>query len=126
MSLARRLRRERAPHAPSSTKLAVLGALYRQGPLAAHQLSDADRIQPQSLTRTLTALTADGLIDRHVDPTDRRRSVISITQAGRDVLAFSMADSDRWLGGELASLTPAEQAVLALAAELMERLAERP
>jgi DNA-binding MarR family transcriptional regulator len=124
MRLSRRLRSERAPSALSSTKLSVLGTLHRQGELPARALSDADRIQPQSLTRTLSALHADGLIARRPDPKDRRRSLISLTAAGREALARDMEQRDRWLEARLATLSPAERGILALAAELMERIAE--
>src|SRR5438309_1145301 len=96
MHLGRRLRHERARDALSSTKLSVLGALQRRGELSPGELSDADRIQPQSLTRTLAALQADGLIARRSDPADRRRSLVALTARGRDALEHDMAQRDRW------------------------------
>jgi DNA-binding MarR family transcriptional regulator len=102
----------------------VLGTLHRQGESAARALSDADRIQPQSLTRTLSALHADGLIARRPDPDDGRRSLISLTDAGRRALARDMEQRDRWLAARLAELSAAEGAILALAAELMEWIAD--
>lgn len=49
--LARRLRTERSPQALSQSKVSVLAQLRRNGPTGAKALADADRMQPQSLTR---------------------------------------------------------------------------
>ena len=124
MRLSRRLRRERSPGALSSTKLSVLGTLHRRGEVSARELSDAELIQPQSLTRTLNALLAEGLITRRPDPGDARRSLISLTEQGRDALAHDMRQRDAWLESRLADLSPGERGILALAAELMEQIAD--
>jgi hypothetical protein len=48
---------------------------------------------------------------------------LAITAKGADALAHDMAARDAWLAGALHELTPAERGVLALAAQLMERIA---
>jgi DNA-binding MarR family transcriptional regulator len=109
---------------PCESKLSVLAALHRSGELTARQIADLERLQPQSLTRTLHALESAGLVRRRPDPDDRRRARLAITAKGTDALALEMADRDAWLAAALAEhATPAERGVLALAAELMERLA---
>jgi DNA-binding MarR family transcriptional regulator len=124
LRLARRLRRERGPAGLSNAKLSVLAALHRSGELTAREIADVERLQPQSLTRTLQALERAGLVRRRADPDDRRRARLAITAKGIDALALEMADRDAWLAATLAEhATPAERGVLALAAELMERLA---
>jgi DNA-binding MarR family transcriptional regulator len=123
LRLARRLRRERGEAGLSSAKLSVLAVLHRGGEMTARQIADLERLQPQSLTRTLQALEADGLVRRRPDPDDRRRARLAITERGVDALAFDMALRDAWLAAALDQLTPAERGVLALAAELMERIA---
>jgi DNA-binding MarR family transcriptional regulator len=127
LRLARRLRRERGPAALSNAKLSVLAALHRGGEMTARQIADLERLQPQSLTRTLRDLEAAALVRRRADPDDRRRARLAITGKGIDALALEMADRDAWLAAALAEhLTPAERGVLELAAELMQRLAEVP
>jgi DNA-binding MarR family transcriptional regulator len=125
MRLGRRLRMERPEHAASSAELGVLGLLYRRGPMAAGELAWAERVQPQSLTRTLAALEDRGEVQRHLDRADRRRSVLSITESGRAVLLADVAQRDSWLALAMAEqLSPAETQLLMMAGELMERLAE--
>ena len=88
------------------------------------QLAAADRVQPQSLTRTLAALERDGLVSRRQDTRDRRSSWIGLTSEGLEALNDDMADRDRWLDAQIERLSPAEQAILKLATELMHRLAD--
>lgn len=125
MRLSRRLRLERPEHAVPGAELSVLGLLYRRGPLSAGQLAQAERVQPQSLTRTLGALEERGRIARQPDPADRRRSLLSITEAGAELLLADIAQRDSWLALAMADqLSPAETQLLMMAGELMERLAE--
>jgi len=124
MRLGRRLRMERPERAVTSAELSVLGLLYR-GPMSAGELAWAERVQPQSLTRTLAALEERGEISRHPDPADRRRSVLSITESGKAVLLADVVQMDSWLAMAMAGeLSPAETLLLTMAGELMERLAE--
>jgi DNA-binding MarR family transcriptional regulator len=125
LRLARRLRRERGESALSNAKLSVLGVLQRGGEMTARQLADAERVRPQTLTRTLRSLEADGLIARRLDPDDRRQARLVITDRGAAALAGEMAERDEWLAHALAEhLTAAERTLLELAGELMQRLAE--
>ena len=124
-SLGRRLRTDRTSGGQTSLELSVLGHLNRRGALTPGDLAAADRIQPQSLTRTLTSLDASGLISRQPDPSDGRRSLLAITAAGISVLRSEMNQRDRWLAAAMvAELTETERELMRLAGELMERLAD--
>jgi DNA-binding MarR family transcriptional regulator len=123
--LARRLRSERPEAAETLLELSVLGHLYRRGPMTPGALADNERLQPQSLTRALARLERDRLVLRRSDETDRRRSLLALTEAGRLALTRDMARRDAWLAAAMArELTPTEQQLLRLAGDLMERLAE--
>jgi DNA-binding MarR family transcriptional regulator len=125
--LARRLRSERPEHGLPLLKLNVLAQLSRRGPLSPGELAVAEHVLPQSLTRTLAGLEADGLITRRMDEHDRRRSSLALTTAGLDALRRDMRRRDAWLARTMAErLTPTECELLRLAGELMERLAEAP
>ena len=123
--LARRLRVERADEGVPVLALSVLGQLVQYGPATAKQLADADRLRPQTLTRTLNRLEEDGLIARKQDDTDRRQSLIEVTEEGRRRLRAEVAPADAWLAATMrARLTPTEREVLRLAGALMVRLAD--
>ncbi|MFC0540815.1 MarR family winged helix-turn-helix transcriptional regulator [Kutzneria chonburiensis] len=123
--LSRRLRAERPADALAPTKISVLAQLWRNGEMCAGDLADLERIQPQSLTRTLASLAADGLIARRPDPLDRRQAVIGITEQGLAALSEDMQARELWLAKAMdIRLSPAERQLLADAAELMDRLAD--
>jgi DNA-binding MarR family transcriptional regulator len=122
--LSRRLQQERPRNTVSLNKFSLLGHLSRYGPTTVSDLAALERAQPQSLTRPLAGLEADGLIQRGPDPADGRRVLVSVTAAGRSVLATDMRQRDAWLALVLARLSPTERGVLALAADLMERISQ--
>jgi DNA-binding MarR family transcriptional regulator len=123
--LGRRLRHERPAHGETLLQLSVLADLSRHGPMTPGELAVIQRVQPQSLTRTLASLEARHLVGRQAHPRDRRRSLLALTPEGQEVLRADMRQRDSWLALAMEShLTPAEQQLLRLAGELMERLAE--
>ncbi|MFJ9538676.1 MarR family winged helix-turn-helix transcriptional regulator [Streptomyces sp. NPDC101225] len=124
--LNRRLRQERGDGSLSPNQLSVLGHLNRHGPSTPGAVAAAERQLPQSLTRVFAELETEGLIEREAGTADRRRSVLSLTGAGRRALERDMADRDAWLAGALTSLSPTERGVLELAGTLLERLADLP
>jgi DNA-binding MarR family transcriptional regulator len=88
-------------------------------------LAAKERIQPQSLTRTLADLEESKLIGRRPDQIDRRQSLIEITLLGEDLLKNDARRQASWLAVAMSSaLTPAERELLRLAAQLMRQLAE--
>jgi len=124
MQLARRMRLERGDDPLSSSKLVVLGWLVRGGALSPTELAARERVRPQSLTRTLASLEADGLIVRMAGAQDRRQFPVAITEKGLAALNRDMQKRDAWLATAMAErLSPTECEMLRLAAQLMERLA---
>jgi DNA-binding MarR family transcriptional regulator len=104
---------------------AVLGRIDRDGPQSISDLACAERIRPQSMAQTVAELESDGLLRRHPDPADRRRSLIDLTEHGRVALTDDRQRRDGWLARTLTEeLSGEEQAVLTQAVELLRRLAE--
>lgn len=123
--LGRRLRAERLPDALPLGRLGALAHLYRSGPSTPGAMAAALHVQPQSLTRTLAALQADGLVTRVRDATDGRQYRIELTRTGFEAMARDVGHSDAWLRERMASeLNETEREVLRLAAALMDRLAD--
>ncbi len=85
MRLRRRLANERHPdNELSLNAMAVLGALYRQGDLTPSELAARERVQPPSMTRTVTCLEEGGYVVRRPHETDRRQVLVTLTERGRD------------------------------------------
>ncbi|NJP48346.1 MarR family winged helix-turn-helix transcriptional regulator [Actinacidiphila epipremni] len=123
--LARRMRAERPPDALPTGRLGVLAHLYRSGPSAPRAIAAALHVQPQSLTRTLAALTRDGMVSRTRDATDGRSQVLELTQAGFAAMARDVRYRDDWLRRRMdAELNGTERELLLLAAALLDRLAD--
>ncbi|WP_148571719.1 MarR family winged helix-turn-helix transcriptional regulator [Nocardioides caldifontis] len=121
--LSRRLRAERPDDLGiSTTGLAVLGLLLREGDHTIGQLAQVERVQPPSMTRTVRCLEELGYAERRPHPTDGRQVVVHITDAGRELVLADRRRRDAWLACRLRELTPDERAVLREAAPILERL----
>jgi homoprotocatechuate degradation regulator HpaR len=63
----------------------VLRVLIDEGAIDPSQLASSAILLPPSVTRILRELVERGLIQRALDPADGRRSIVSITQSGRNL-----------------------------------------
>jgi DNA-binding MarR family transcriptional regulator len=101
----------------------VLGRLDREGPLSTVDLANAERVRPQSMGQTLAELEAQGLIERRPDPEDGRRTLLELTEPGREVLTEERRRRDGWMARAIeAELDEEERRTLGQAVELLERL----
>ena len=124
LRLSRRLRSERPASTVSLSVLSLLSTLHRSGPMPAARLAQAERLQPQSLSRMIAQLDRDGLIKRRPGKQDRRTLVLEITEAGRRALSHDITARRVWLEGAMRKvLVPGEREMLAHAAVAMLRLA---
>jgi DNA-binding MarR family transcriptional regulator len=125
MVLGHLVRRLRAEHRFSLSQAAVLGRLDREGTKSIGDLAVAERVRPQSMTQTVSDLEGDGLIARRTDPADGRRTLVELTEQGRETLQADRRKREGWLARAIAEdLSAAEQQVLTRAVELLRRLAE--
>jgi DNA-binding MarR family transcriptional regulator len=127
LRLARRLRAERPANSVTLGGLALLSTLHREGPMPAVDLARAERLQPQSLSRLIARLEADGMIARTPGEEDRRTLILAITTDGRRALRRDMDARRIWLSETMAMLlTDEERQRLMGAADILLRLAEAP
>jgi DNA-binding MarR family transcriptional regulator len=125
-SMGRLVRRLRQVHVDGDLTLSqasVLFCLERDGPATPGTLATLEQITPQSMGAILVALEETGLVSRSGDPSDGRRVLMSITNAGRESLQGVRHEKARRLGRAIATgFDPAEQRRLAEAIPLLERL----
>ncbi len=121
--LNRRLRQTRPVGELTQNQLSVLASLELAGALTPRELSDAERVQPPTMTKVLAKLEERGLIQRAPHPTDGRQVLLSATPAGRAVLLEQRRVKAEWLTRRLAGLSGPDREVLAQAAEILERIA---
>ena len=123
MRLARRMRSERADSSLTLSQTSALAVLERKGPLTPRELAAQERVQPPSMTRIAAALQVAGLVTRTDHPTDGRQVLLAASPAGVALLREDRRRRDVWLAQRLRELEPDEVAVLARAAQILDRLA---
>jgi DNA-binding MarR family transcriptional regulator len=123
--LRRRLRQAKSEGELTLPESSALTRLDRNGPATSTALARQEQISPQSMGATLSALEVRGLVERRPDPGDGRRVVLSITEAGREVMQSRRNARTEQLAQALsAGFTPAEVSQLMAATPLLERLAQ--
>lgn len=67
----------------SPSQASALARIAKHDAATASALADLEGIRPQSMATILAALEQRGLVQRAPDPTDRRRQIVTLTEAGR-------------------------------------------
>jgi DNA-binding MarR family transcriptional regulator len=106
------------------TQFAALAALERHPEMTPRELADHEKVQPPSMTRVISFLEDQGLVERSPHPTDGRQVMLNVTQAGRDLLAEERRRKEAWLSRRLGELTPEERAILKKAAPILDKLSK--
>ena len=123
--LLRRLRQVGVPGELTVPETSALARLDRNGPATSSELARVEQISPQSMGATLSALEARGLVTRDPDARDGRRILLSVTDAGRQLLRDKRDARTEHLARALAAgFTREELGQLMAAAPLLERLAQ--
>ena len=123
MRLGRRLRQVRADSLDlQSNQLSVMAALLNEGDMLMGALAARERMQPPSMTRIVNGLEERGFVARRPDPSDRRQCLVTVTEAGREIILANRQRRDEWLTVRIAELEPAERAVLRQAVAILDRV----
>jgi len=85
---------------------------------------DVATVAEEEYLQILFWLEEAGLLTREDDPGDRRSSLITVTAAGRDLLADARTRKDAFLAERLAALTPEDRATLERASVLLAGMLE--
>lgn len=120
---ARRLRQEAGTDLSPSLN-AALATIERHGPLTPSELAARERVQRPTVTRIVCRLEEAELVTRAADPADGRSSLITVTPAGRALLAAARTRKDAFLSERLDALEPEDHAALERAAALLEGMLE--
>lgn len=121
----RRLRRAPVQGELTLPEISALERLDRAGSATPSRLARAEQITPQAMGATLSGLEQRGLVERHPDPEDGRRAVMSLTEAGRRFVHNKRSARTEQLAKALQDgFTHQELQVLMAAAPLIERLGE--
>jgi DNA-binding MarR family transcriptional regulator len=119
--LARRLRQE-ASTGLTPSQLSALATVERHGPVTLGALADHERVAPPSITKVVAKLEAEGLVERAVDPNDRRVARVAVTPAGAELIEDSRRRKTSWLLNRIRALSTEEQERLAAALDALDHL----
>jgi DNA-binding MarR family transcriptional regulator len=109
----------------SPSQAAVLTRLNREGPSSTSALASAEAVSHQAIGAILAALETRGVIQRSPDPTDGRRQLISLTDAGVAQAENHIGAREEWLTRALQDgLNEDERRTVRHAMALLNRLAE--
>ena len=102
---------------------AVLKRLEKGGPATTADLARAELITPQATGGLVATLEEAGYVVRRDDAADARRRLVTLTAAGRKILAANRAARHRWLASLVAEQFDAEeQRILAAALALLGKM----
>ncbi|OBI50656.1 MarR family transcriptional regulator [Mycobacterium kyorinense] len=124
MRLARQLRFRRPQSPVSLSQLSALSTLAKDGPMTPGALACRERVRPPSMTRVIASLADLGFVDRVAHPDDGRQVLVSVSDAGSELLEAEYRASQEWLAQRLAGLDRAERDTLRNAADLILALVD--
>ncbi len=121
--LLRRLRREDDASGLPAPQLSALSVLVFAGPQTLGALAAAEQVRPPTITRLIRALEAAGLVEREIDPDDRRISRIEATARGARLLHEGRRRRVASLNASLRRLSARDRALILRALPVLEKLA---
>ncbi|HEY8525665.1 MAG TPA: MarR family transcriptional regulator [Acidimicrobiales bacterium] len=115
--------RQQAGTGLSPSQHSVLAAIDANGSLTLGELATIEQVAPPTITRIVAKLADDGLVDRTVDPDDRRVVRVSVTPEGHRRMDHSRQRRNALLARRLGDLDPDAVARLLAAVDVLEALA---
>jgi DNA-binding MarR family transcriptional regulator len=121
--LKRRLRDQADVGDLTPSQRSVLLRLEKDGPATTSSLARLEGMRPQSMGAIIAALESAGMVRGAPDPTDGRRTLLSLTETCRTWINDGRAARQDWLSRTIeARLAPHEQEHLVAAMTLLQRL----
>ena len=120
--LMRRFREAGADGSLTPSQASALARLGKGGVSTVSALAALEKVRPQSMAATIEALEISGFVARSQDPSDGRRQLVRLTEAGSARFEDQQEAGAAWLEDALATLRPDELSTVAAATALLERV----
>lgn len=121
--LAPALRRAQGSGEARAARIAALSKLHDDGPVTMRDLATHLIVSPQAVTGLIDALEAEGVVMRERHPTDRRKTVIRLSDHARDTVKTARTERMAGLAALFADIPKADRAAFARVTEtLLDRL----
>jgi len=109
----------------SLTERSTIALLDQHKELLPNELAAMEKITTQSMSQILNHLLELGYINRRTSEKDKRKAIISLSDAGREILYKVRNERAEWLNKALQeSCTPKEQEILRQAIEPLTKLVD--
>ncbi len=109
----------------SLTERSTLVLLDQHKELLPNELAAMEKITTQSISQILNHLLELDYITRRISETDKRKSIISLSETGQKILHKVRNERDEWLNKALQeTCTPKEQEILRQAIEPLTKLVD--
>jgi DNA-binding MarR family transcriptional regulator len=121
--LAPALRRAQGTGAARGPRVALLAKLLEDGPITMRDVARHLMISPQAVTGLIDGLEAEGVLARERHPTDRRKTVIRLSDHAQDGAKAARSERADALTPLFDGVSKSDRAAFARVAEtLLERL----
>jgi DNA-binding MarR family transcriptional regulator len=120
--LLRQLRKEDEASGLSAPRLSALSVVVFGGPVTLGQLARAEQVRPPTMTKIVTGLENDGLVERKADSSDGRLTRIVATPKGQRILVEGRARRVKSLTRAVEQLNEAELARLDRGIQVFRKL----
>jgi DNA-binding MarR family transcriptional regulator len=100
------------PHGFHPREFGLMMVLMKRPGITQHELASVARVDPSSMVALLDELEARGVAERRVDPIDRRRRAVLLTDEGRRQVQVLKREARKVLDEFLAPLSAEERATL--------------
>ena len=109
----------------TSSQIAVLLRLEKDGVATVSSLARAEGMRPQSMSAVIAPLEEMGFVAGAADPNDGRKTLMSLTKACKKWIEDGRAARQDWLAQAIQrKLSPQEQKKVSSAVHLLARLTE--
>ena len=123
--IKRKLRQHSGLNDFTSSQIAVILRLEKDGPATVSSLARAEGMRPQSMSAIIASLEEMGLVAGAADPNDGRKTLMSLTKACKKQIEDGRAARQDWLAQAIQQkLSPPEQKTVSSAIQLLSRLTE--
>jgi DNA-binding MarR family transcriptional regulator len=123
--LKRKVRQHGGLNDFTSSQIAVIQRLEKDGPATVSSLARAEGMRPQSMSAVIAPLEEMGFVAGAADPNDGRKTLMSLTKTCRKWIEDGRAARQDWLARQIQQkLSAQEQKKLFSAIHLLARLTE--
>ncbi len=103
-------------------RASALSVLVYGGDMPIGRLAVVEQVSPPAITKTVSALEADGLVERFGSPDDRRLVLVRATEAGRALIERGRAARVLAVGELIAPLSTRDRETLRRASAIVLKL----